>query len=294
MLREGWATYAEATALGAESPDLESAFWERARNGVMLGAEGHVSLIPPGPTGSAYSKGGWVFHMFNYLLGDSAFDRAIRSYSRDQFESKRAGYPELIAKMSKEAGYDLTTFAMPWLSGRFIPDLDGQVTGTRLIVTQRQPEVVYDLPKLEIDLATSTGVVRRTIHVTKVVDTVDVGAVGDVSAVHFDPDHDFLIQRRWGEIARFELPAAKAPGARAVALTAGSGQASISLTPIRAVREGDAWVVILPLSEGRYPWRWEIDGGGRGGRGGPQAPADPSMSGVRVVRGLQPIGPYPR
>jgi hypothetical protein len=153
---------------------------------------------------------------------------------------------------------------------------------------------VYDLPKLEIDLATSTGVVRRTIHVTKVVDTVDVGAVGDVSAVHFDPDHDFLIQRRWGEIARFELPAAKAPGARAVALTAGSGQASISLTPIRAVREGDAWVVILPLSEGRYPWRWEIDGGGRGGRGGPQAPADPSMSGVRVVRGLQPIGPYPR
>ena len=295
MLREGWATYAEATALGAEYPEYEATFWERARNGVMLGTEGHQSLIPPGPTGGSYSKGGWVFHMFNYLLGDSAFDRAIRAFSRAEFEVKPAGYRELIAMMSKESGYDLTSFAMPWFSGKFMPDLDGRVAGTRLIVTQRQPESVYDLPKLDVDLVTARGIVRRVVHVTKLVDTIDVGDVGLVSGVKFDPDHHFLMQRRWGEVVRFELPAAKVPAAKSVAITAGSGQASFSLTPIEATREGDLWVVVLPLSEGRYPWHWEINGGSAGAaRGAMPGPADPTLAGIREVKPLQRIGPYPR
>jgi hypothetical protein len=294
MLREGWATYAEATALGAESPAYEAAFWERARNGVMLGSEGHQSLIPPGPTGGSYSKGGWVFHMFNYLLGDAAFDRAIRAFSRAQFETKRSGYPELIALMSKEAGYDMTSFAMPWLTSKFMPDLDGRVVGTRLIVTQRQPESVYDLPKLDVDLVTASGTVRRTVHVTKLVDTVDVGNVGAVSAVKFDPDHHFLMQRRWGEIVRFELPVARVPDAKSVAITATSGQGSFAIAPIEATREGNVWVVVLPLSEGRYPWHWEIGGGASGARGASSAQVDPSLSGVRDVKPLQRIGPYPR
>lgn len=292
MLREGWATYAEGASLAAEHPELASAFWERTRNGIMLGTEGHQSLIPPGPTGGYYSKGAWLLHMLEYQLGGSAFDRAIRAYCQLQFDAKPAGYPELIAAMSAAAGYDMTSFAMPWLTGKFMPDLEGQVTGSKLVVSQRQPETTYDLPKLDVDLVTAQGSVRRAIHVTKTVDTVDVGDIGPVTAVKFDPDHHFLMQRHWGEVVRFELPASKAPGAKTVALT---GQISFSLTPIPATREGDEWVVVLPLSEGRYPWRWEIDGGGRDrGAAAAAESQDPSMAGVREVKPLQLIGPYPR
>jgi hypothetical protein len=175
-----------------------------------------------------------------------------------------------------------------------MPDLDGRVVGTRLIVTQRQPESVYDLPKLDVDLVTASGTVRRTVHVTKLVDTVDVGNVGAVSAVKFDPDHHFLMQRRWGEIVRFELPVARVPDAKSVAITATSGQGSFAIAPIEATREGNVWVVVLPLSEGRYPWHWEIGGGASGARGASSAQVDPSLSGVRDVKPLQRIGPYPR
>jgi hypothetical protein len=198
--------------------------------------------------------------------------------------------------MSAEAGHDLTSFVMPWMSGRFMPDLDGVVSGTRLIVTQRQPETIYDLPKLDVVLVTAAGDVRRTVHVTKAADTIEVGAVGPVSGVKFDPDHHFLMQRHWGEVVRFELPVSKAPAAKTVTLGASSGQASFSLAPIAAVRDGDNWVVTLPLSEGRYPWRWEIDARPPE-RGAPPAPTtieDPALVGVRVVKPIDRIGPYPR
>ena len=79
--------------------------------------------------------------------------------------------------------------------------------------------------------------------------------VGPVTDVHVDPDHYYLLQRHSGELVRFELPASAAPNAKVVEL-AGNFLAK----PMPATLVGDAWVLELPLSEGRYIWQWRVDG----------------------------------
>jgi hypothetical protein len=58
--------------------------------------------------------------------------------------------------------------------------------------------------------------------------------------------------------------------------------------PISAAIEGNAWVVELPMTEGRYTWIWQL-ADSTGGRGRAGAAADSTLSGTRVVRPLQRV-----
>jgi hypothetical protein len=286
MLREGWATYAEATALGAEhGPAVENDFWNRLHNGYVLGSEGRLSILGnPDNGGVHYSKGSWIFHMLDMMLGDSAFDRGIRAYVQRQAEGKPAGYRELIASMSLAAGRDLTSFALPWFTEKFIPDVRAEIVGNRVIITQMQATPPFDLP-LDLGIVTASGAtMRRMLHLTRRTDTLRIASADSITAVHVDPDHRLLLRRHWGERARFELPVAQARGARSVALVG-----DFSLVAMPATREGDRWVVELPLGDGRYVWSWQLDGTPHApGEGGdPGTEGIPSLTGVRYVNPLQ-------
>ena len=285
MLREGWATFAEVTAIGAaHGPDDAADFWNRLRNGYVLGSEGRLSILGnPDNGGVHYSKGSWIFHMYDLMLGDSAFDRGIRSYVQRQADGKPAGYRELIASMSLAAGRDLTSFSMPWFTEKVIPDVRAEIAGDRVIVTQVQATPPFDLP-LELGIVTRSGAtLRRTLHLTRRADTLSAGT-DPMMAVHVDPDHRLLLQRHWGERAHFELPVDQARDAKSVALVG-----DFSLTAVPATRKGDRWVVDLPLSDGRYVWTWQLDGKPRAPGEGGDAGSDgiPSLTGVRYVKPLQ-------
>jgi hypothetical protein len=286
MLREGWATFAEATVLGAEhGAAVENDFWNRLRNGYVLGSEGRLSIVGnPDNGGVHYSKGSWIFHMFKALLGDSAFNRGIRAYVQLQAEGRPAGYRELIASMSHAAGHDLTSFAMPWFTEKLIPDVRADIFGHRVILTQVQATAPFDLP-LDFAITTASGAtIRRAFHLTRRADTLAIPGADSVIAVHVDPDHRLLLQRHWGEHARFELPVGQAKGAKAVAVVG-----DFSLTAIPATHEGDRWVVELPLTDGRYVWCWQLDGAPRAivQGGDPGTDGDPALTFVRYVRPLQ-------
>ena len=284
FLREGWATYAEALMLGdVYGPALENAAWERASTGYFAGDrfEGKASILGNPDNGRIhYTKGSWILHSLNRTLGDSVFDRGMREYiARAGYGPD--GYEELIAAMSHAAGRDMTAFIMPWLTESYVPDVDARIDGTRLVVTQQQPGRLFDLP-LTIALDTPAGEVRRPIHLTTRADTVDLTPLGAVTSARVDPDHDFLLRRHWGELARFELVA---PEAKTVAL-------SLSTTPTPATREGDRWVVTLPLVEGRYVYLWRVDGANPSDDAALAAArsggADPTArAGVRTVRPLR-------
>jgi hypothetical protein len=294
MLREGWATFAEATVLGARhGASVEDDFWNRLRNGYMLGSEGRLSIIGNPDNGSVhYSKGAWIFRMFESLLGDSAFDRGIRTYVQLQADAKPAGYRELIASMSSAAGHDMTSFALPWFTEKVIPDVRAEIVGRRLILTQMQATAPFDLP-LDLAITTASGAtIRRAIHLTRRADTLEIPGADSMIAVHVDPDHRLLLQRHWGEHARFELPAEQAKGAKAVAIVG-----DFSLTAVPATREGDRWVVELPLTEGRYVWCWQLDGAPRAivEGGDPGTDGDPALTFVRYVRPVQLLSDaYPK
>lgn len=292
FLREGWATYCEGLMLGAGyGPEAERALWEKLRTaytvgldraGFQGGFEGHQSILGNPDNGRIhYDKGSWIFHELEYVLGDSTFDRGMRAFIA-RAGTGPDGYEELIADLSRAAGRDLTPFVMPWLTESYIPDVDARVEGRHLIVTQSQPGADFDLP-LEVELTTAAGAVRRRVHLTTRADTVDIGDVGPVSATRPDPDHHFLLRRHFGETVRFEL---RAPDAKSVELAG-----NVASKPIPAAREGDRWIVSVPLPEGRYIWVWRVDGATPSDDAllaAAQQPGDPaSRAGVRIVRPLE-------
>ncbi len=179
------------------------------------------------------------------------FDRGMRAYMQIP-GGQPGGHEAFTAAMSKAAGRDMSSFIMPWLQGKYIPDVDARAEGTCVIVSQTQPEVVFDLP-LKLALTTVAGkTVERTIQLKHREDTLDVRGLGEMREVRVDPDHQFLMRRHWGETVRFEL---RAPNAKEVMLAG-----LMSLKPLPATRNGDVWTLAIPLTEGRYPWNWQVDG----------------------------------
>ena len=292
FLQEGWASYCESLMLrDVYGPDAEHALWERLRTsyvtgldraGFLGGFEGRQSILGNPDNGRIhYFKGSWILHQLNYVLGDSVFDSGMRAYIT-RSGTGVDGYQELIADMSRAAGRDMTSSILPWLSEKYIPDVDARVEGQRLIVAQSQPSADFDLP-LDVELVTDSGTVRRSVHLTTRADTVELSGVGAVSAVHVDPDHHFLLRRHWGEVARFTL---RAPDAKSVELAG-----SVASKPVAATRDGDLWTVTMPLTEGRYIWMWRVDGKGPSDEealAAAKTPNDPtSRVGVRVVKPVQ-------
>jgi hypothetical protein len=294
FLHEAWATFVEHLMLQAfYTADDVAGFWEQQRNAYMVGNdrqgfaggfEGNQSILANYDNGRIhYRKGSWILYSGNYVLGDSVFDRGMRLYV-DGMGKGPGGYEELIAAWSKAAGRDVSRLVMPWLRGKYIPNLEARVDGSRLIVTQQQPGELFELPKLEIELVTPARVITRSLNLTRKSDTLDLGDLTGVTAVRVDPNHRYLMQRHWGEaVVRFELPVARAPNATTVQLAGNFLRA-----PLAASKIGDAWVVELPMTEGRYTWMWQI-GDGTPGRGGAAAAPDPTLTGTRVVRPLERV-----
>ena len=292
FLQEGWATFCESLVLGAAyGKDMERAFWERMRTsyvtgldraGFLGGFEGKQSILDNPDNGRIhYSKGSWILHELDYVLGDSTFDRGMRAFISTNGEGPH-GYPEFIADMSTAAGRDLTSFVMPWLAGKYIPDVEARVEGSSLIVTQAQPDMTFDLP-LDVAIVSGSDTTRKAVHLVSRADTVPLDQAGSVTRVLVDPDHHFLLRRHWGQVERFVL---HAPNAKTVELAG-----NFTAKPIAATRNGDDWTVEVPMPEGRYLYLWRVDG---------KSPSDldaiaavktasndsTAIAGVRIVRPL--------
>ncbi|HEX4807313.1 MAG TPA: M1 family aminopeptidase, partial [Bryobacteraceae bacterium] len=254
FLREGWATWCEWMFVGEQyGSDVAHGIWQTAYNYYILGAHnGAHSILGNPDNGSVhYTKGAWIYHMLEETMGRQAFDRGMREYIQIP-RSQPAGYQDFITAMSHAAGRDMSSFIMPWIAGKYIPDLDAQVEGSHIIVTQRQPDIFSDLP-LQLTYETASGTMAPTsIHITGKVTTLDTGNPRPIRNVRIDPDHQFLLLRHLGENVSFEL---RAPAAKTVALSG-----NFSLKPVPAVRNGDVWKVEIPMVNGRYSWAWQIDG----------------------------------
>jgi hypothetical protein len=283
-LREGWATFCEWSFLVHEyGPEIEHGIWETGWNDYILGQHNGVRSIlgNPGNGSIHYAKGAMILHMLEVLMGKKTFDQGMREYIMTP-RDKPAGYEEFIAALSHVAGHDMTSFIMPWLTGKYIPDIQARVEGSQIIVTQSQPDTVFNLP-LKLALTTASGkTVTRTIQLGNRSDALNIADLGSVTSVRIDPDHELLIQRHFGENIHFEL---RAPDAKNVALTG-----NFSVKPVPATHTGEVWALDVPFSEGRYSWAWQVDGKILESSLDGQQP-----SGVRIVQALKPVeAAYPK
>jgi len=287
FIHEAWATFVEGLMIRKYyTPEDERTHWDAQRDSYMVGndragfaggIDGQQSILANYDNGRIhYRKGVWILYSGNYVMGDSAFDRGMRLFINGMGKGP-SGYEELIAAWSKAAGHSMRSFVMPWLTSKYIPNVDATVEGNRLIVTQSQPGELFDLPKLEIELTTFSGTVKRIVHLQHRADTIALRNIASVSEIHVDPDHRFLLQRHWGEPSvRFELPVSTVPGATSMMLNG-----NFVRSPMPATKEGDSWVVDLPMTEGAYLWIWQPNGG--------NTVPDSLLTGIKFVRPLQRI-----
>lgn len=252
LLGEGWATYAEGLVLRERyGPEAEAAFWEGYRNAYhRSGFEGAASLLDDdNNSGIAYSKGAWVFRFLASALGEDAFHRGLRLFFERGADGP-ADYALFVEALSEASGKDVGGLLEPWARAATIPDVRARPDGDGVVLEQAGGPV-FDLP-LDLDLETSSGRVRRGVRLRERSERFAFPDLGAISAVRVDPDRHVLRRRHRGEVVRF---ATGAPGAESVGLSLPASD-----EPIPAVREGDEWVVEVPLTEGRYPWRWIVDG----------------------------------
>jgi hypothetical protein len=273
FLGEGWAMLAESVLLeDAFGPDVLPEFWEHRRNLYLIqGFEGRISVLEdPENSGVAYTKGAWILRMLRDLMGEEAFGRGMREYMRIS-PGEPAGIEEFAAALSRAAGRDVWPFLRPWVEEKVTPDVTARVEGERVILVQHGP--VFQLP-LEVELVTTSGPVRRTVHLSTRENTLEIGGLGPVTDVRIDPDHRLLLRRHRGEMVRFEL---RSPGAKEVKLVGDFHREPFPVTS----RDG-IWTITVPLTEGRYLYHWLVDG-------------KEVEGGVRLVRPAERIeSPYPR
>jgi hypothetical protein len=144
----------------------------------------------------ADSKGHWVYHMLQDLVGDERFFATLRELIRD-FSGKPLTLPELRARFERAAPeLDLAGFFAQWLDREGAPVLehDWRVAGERVLVRVRQVQSgdPYHLP-LEIAVDSAAG---RKLHAVELAGREASFALpleGPATGVELDPRHRLLI-----------------------------------------------------------------------------------------------------
>lgn len=88
-----------------------------------------------------YAKASAVLHMLRYVLGDSVFFNALKSYTNDsELQYQNISTEEFIAKFMNYTGKDLGWFFNQWLAGTYYP-----IYKIYNSITQSDSEFIVDL-----------------------------------------------------------------------------------------------------------------------------------------------------
>lgn len=157
MLREGWATFAEADLLNDEfGPASSSRFWNA--QGTMARAltnGGTVSIADDlANSGISYSKGAWIFRMLEQWLGSTAFDAGLRAWMHAGAGGGMT-LDAMCAALERVSGKAVRAFVEPWVRGTKLPHIETRIEAARVLVTQTTP-LPFTLP-LEVELVFTDG-----------------------------------------------------------------------------------------------------------------------------------------
>ncbi|MFI5311457.1 MAG: M1 family metallopeptidase [Gemmatimonadales bacterium] len=153
---------------------------------------------------NSYQKGGWVLHMLNSLVGDSAFFRGIRDYWTAHKDGT-ALTDDLMAAVERRSGAKLGWFFDQWLRRPGYASIttdwryDPQQRRVVVELTQGERFAPYRFP-LDVSVTDADGTTRTVRvdvpaqHSASITLPLELGA--RPRAVVFDPDVDVLAEFR--------------------------------------------------------------------------------------------------
>jgi hypothetical protein len=199
-ITEGAARYSEARYIefaagraGEEEAVKDMSVGALAYDSVPLSQIGTLDTFDPVFQSMTTDKGGMIFHMLRWVLGDQKYDQAMRNFLAT-YAGKPAGLSEFRSSVEKTSGEQLTWFFSQWLDSTGAPEFKNKYTiyrtkkGFRLVGEISQDLDLFRMPvKLRIDTDGKTEV--KIIDVVGTNSPFSVDTFGKPRRIAIDPDN---------------------------------------------------------------------------------------------------------
>jgi aminopeptidase N len=163
---------------------------------VPLGQLGTLEPFDPNFQSLAVDKGGMVFHMLRWVIGEQNFDKLVRSFAQ-QFQGKPASVDDLERLTDEISGDKLTWFFTQWLDSTGAPEFKNKYTiyrtnkGFRVVGEIQQDLDLFRMPvqlKIDTDGQTET----KKVQVVGTNSAYALETFGKPRRIVIDPDNYVL------------------------------------------------------------------------------------------------------
>jgi len=198
-IQDGGARYSESRYIeyasgraGAQEAVKDMAVGAMAYDSVPLGQIGTLDTFDPVFQSMANDKGGMVYHMLRWVMGDQKFDQAMRTLF-DKYAGKSVGLKELRTVTGEIQGEPLTWFFSQWLDSTGAPEFKNKYTvfriksGFRVVGQVQQDLDLFRMP-MELKIDTDGKTETKIIDVVGTNSSYTIETFGKPRKITIDPD----------------------------------------------------------------------------------------------------------
>ena len=182
-----------AGATAFEDATRDMAVGALAYDTVPLGSIGRLDTFSPQFQALVTDKGGMIFHMMRWVIGEAAFDKTIKEFMT-QFAWKPASVADLQAIAEKNANQKLTAFFSQWVDGTGAPEFKMKYTvfrikkGFRVVGEVTQDLDLFRMP-VELKIDTDGQTEMKRIEVVGTASPFSVETFGKPRRLTLDPNN---------------------------------------------------------------------------------------------------------
>jgi hypothetical protein len=202
-IQDGGARYSESRYIeyasgpaGAQEAVKDMEVGALAYNSIPLGQIGTLDTFDPVFQAMASDKGGMVFHMLRWVMGDQKFDQTMRTLFQN-YSGKAVGLRELQQVSSRIQGEPLTWFYSQWLDSTGAPEFKDKYTifrvkkGFRVVGQIQQDLDLFRMP-VELKIETDGKTETKIIDVVGTDSSYTIETFGKPRKITLDPDNCVL------------------------------------------------------------------------------------------------------
>jgi len=199
-IQDGGARYSESCYIeyaagpaGAQEAVKDMAVGALAYDSVPLGQIGTLDTFDPVFQSMANDKGGMVYHMLRWVMGEQKFDKAMRTLFKD-YAGKPVGLKELQKVTEQIQGEPLTWFYSQWLDSTGAPEFKNKYTvfrikkGFRVVGEVQQDLDLFRMP-VELKIDTDGKTENKIIDVVGTDSSYTIETFGKPRKITVDPDN---------------------------------------------------------------------------------------------------------
>jgi hypothetical protein len=199
-IQEGGARYSEARYVeqaagraGMEEVTKEMSVGALAYDTVPLSSSGKLDMFSPEYQSLVTDKGGMIFHMLRWVVGDANFDKTMRTLTT-QFAGKPIATENLRAIAEAVHGDKLTSFFAQWLDGTGAPDFKNKYAvyrvakGFRVVGEVSQDLDLFRMP-MEVRVDTDGQPEMKRIEVVGTRSPFTIETFGKPRKIALDPNN---------------------------------------------------------------------------------------------------------